>query len=322
MNSTGSLLDRNADSLPRWRRVLIISIYVVVTIVTIFGNLLVMRAFCKFTNLRTASNSILVSLSVANMFMVVVFILQITNLIFPKQPPHTLCGSASILNLTFGSIIILHLALISVERLIAVKFSLRYHTIVTNRRALFTSIVVWLWGIAVSMVFSESLKAEGLKTFTEFLRALTPCFVNHKKAPFIVQSDAVEAYLIFLVITLLVMPIAIIVISYSYILNVARKQRRQISQEEDNLQVGKLAMKREMKGARTVAIVVGLCLASFVPLLVILCLHFLTTTRVSSHHMYGAHFAASMNAWWNPLIYCWRNESFRRSFKRLLGCNP
>ena len=70
------------------------------------------------------------------------------------------------------------------------------------------------------------------------------------------------------------------------IFNVPCKQRKQISQEQDNLQV---SMKREMKAARTVAIVVGLCLASFVPLLVILCLRFVTSTIISSEHMYGAY---------------------------------
>ena len=324
MNSTNSsdrFVHRIKSDLSTGLKVVLVSIYVIQIIGTIFGNFLVMRAFCKFTNLRTASNSILVSLSAADMLMVVVFILRITNILGPKTSPHQLCGAVSMLSLTFNSIIILHLALISVERFIAVKFALRYHTIVTNRRSLIASVVVWLWAIGISMVFPESLKAYGMKTFTEFLRALTPCFERLHDKPFTLQSDSVRAYLIFLVTTLLVLPITIVVISYSYIFNVACKQRRQIK-EEDNLQVGKLAMKCELKAARTVAIVVGLCLASFVPLLVILCLRFLTSTTVKAPHMYAAYSAASMNAWWNPLIYCWRNESFRRGFKRLLRCNP
>ena len=251
--------------------------------------------------------------------MAVVFVLHIASILDKKPPPHDVCSKASMLNLAVNSIIILHLALISVERFIAVKFALRYHTIVTNRRALIASIVVWLWGIAVSLVLPESFKADG---FGELLLALTPCTDRrHIKKPYISQSESVRAYLIFLVITLFLLPIAIIVCSYSYIFNVACKQRRQISREENNLQGGQLATKHEMKGARTVAIVVGLCLASFVPLLVILCLHFLASTTVRSQHMYGAYCAASMNAWWNPLIYCWRNEDFRRSFKSLLKCN-
>ena len=296
MNTTG-IPDSFPEEPSTKMKVIIVSLYAILTIGTIFGNLLVIITFWKFSNLRKASNSILVSLSVADMLMAVVFVLHITNILGPKTSPHQLCSATSMLNLTFNSIIILHLALISVERFIAVKFSLRYQSIVTNRRALIASIAVWLWGIGVCMVFPEPLKADGFKTFTQFLMALTPCFDHFNNQPFILQSNSVKAYLIFLRMTLLVVPIAIVVISYSYMFNVACKQRKQISQEEGNLQV---SMKREMKADRTVAIVVGLCLASFVPLLVILCLRFLNPTIISSEHMYGTYFAASLNALWNP----------------------
>ena len=325
MNTTGThelVVDQVRRELSTWLKVLFVSISVIQIIGTAFGNYLVVRAFCKFTNLRTASNSILVSLSAADLSMVVVFILHITNVLGPKTAPHELCGVTSMLSLTFNSAIILHLALISVERFIAVKFALRYHTIVTNRRAVIASIVVWLWAILVAMVFSESLKAYGLKTFTEFLQALTPCFDLLRKKPFILQSESVRAYLVFLVVTLVVLPIAIIVFSHIYIFNVASKKRKQISQGGGNMPMGicTLAMKREMKAACTVAIVVGLCLGSFVPLLVVLCLRFLSPTITTPELMYGTYFVASMNDWWHPIIYCWRNESFRRSFKSLLRC--
>ena len=296
--------------------------YVALTIGTIFGNFLAMKAFSKFTNLQTASNSILVSLAAADMLMVVVFILHIANIFVPPPPPLNLCATLSTLSITINSIIILHLALISVERFVAVKFALRYHTIVTSRRALIASIVVWVWAILVSVVFPESLKAYGMKTFTEFLQSLTPCFDRLHKEPFVLQSESVRVYLIFLVTTLLVFPVMIIMVSYSYIFNVASKQRRQVSHGEDNFQPVALAIKREVKAACTVAAVVGMCLASFVPFLVIICLHFLTPATIMPHHMHGVYTAASVNACLNPLIYCWKNEDFRTGFKRLLKCNP
>lgn len=293
------------------RKAAITSLYVILIMVTVLGNLLVVRAFSKFANLRTVSNTILVSLAVADMLMVFVFILHITNIQFPRLTPrHQLCSVTSMLNLTVNAIIILHLALISVERFLAIKYALSYHTLVTHRRAIIASAVVWFWGISISMIFPESLKADGLKTFKEFLQGLTPCFVS--KEPF---------FLVFLVVALLVMPIGIIVTSYNYIFSVAWKQRIKI-QDGQNSHLHKIFRRREMKGAWTVAIVVGLCLVSFVPLLVTLCLHFLNVTTVKIHQMQGVYFAASMNAWWNPLIYCWRNEIFRRNIKRLLKCCP
>ena len=57
------------------------------------------------------------------------------------------------------SVIIRHLALISLERSIAVRFSLWYHIIVTDRRALIVSIAMWLWAATVMIVFLQVLKA-------------------------------------------------------------------------------------------------------------------------------------------------------------------
>ncbi|KAJ7337094.1 hypothetical protein OS493_009946 [Desmophyllum pertusum] len=311
----------NEEHVPTALKSIFIAIYVILIIAAIFGNSLVIRAFYKFPSLRSASNTILVSLSVADIFTTVAFVLHIANIIVRGNvhpPPRDLCFVTSTISLTFNCIIILYLALISVERFIAVKFALRYHTIVTNRRAVIASTVVWLWGIAVSLIFPEAIKADGLDTFMEFLQTLAPCS-DRRHEPFSLQSASVRGYLIFLVMSLLVVPIAIILVSYSYIFTIAYKQRRQIL-EEDNVH-RKLDMKREMKGARTVAIVVGICLVSFVPLLVVLCLRFLTSTSIGREQMYPVYLVASFNACWNPLIYCWRNENFRKSFKKLMKCN-
>ncbi|KAL9974062.1 hypothetical protein ACROYT_G011059 [Oculina patagonica] len=254
--SNDSSQSRHDHNLPTELKAILIVIYVILIIATIFGNSLVIKAFYKFPSLQTASNTILVSLSVADILMTVDFILHIANIIVGKQShPQVLCSLASTFSLAFNSIIILHLALISIERFLAVKFALRYHTIVTYRRVVISSVMVWLWGIFVAMGFPEALKTDRKRTFKEFLEALTPCFDRHHE-PFSLQSTSVRAYLVFLVISLLVVPILIISISYSYIFTVACKQRRQI-QEANNLQ-GNLVMKREMKGARTVAIVVGI----------------------------------------------------------------
>lgn len=300
---------------PTELKAIVITIHVLLIIATIFGNSLVIRAFYKFPSLRSASNVILVSLSVADILMTVSFILNLANIIVDQTPPpHLLCSFASTVSLTFNAIIILHLALLSVERFIAIKFALCYNTIVTTRRTTIASMVVWLWGIAVALIFPEALKSDSAEAFKEFLRALSPCFDRHHES-FSLQSASVRPYLVFLVVSLLVVPTVIIMTSYSYIFIIAWKQRRQIREEE-----GELAVKREMKGARTVAIVVGICLVSFIPLLSVLCLRFLTSSPITAHKIHAVYLVASLNACWNPLIYCWRNENFRNSFKRLLKC--
>ena len=286
---------------------------------TLFGNCIVIRAILKFPNLRTASNSILVSLALVDLLMVAVFILQVVESVLEKSR-RQLCIGKSILSFSLNANIILHLALISVERVIAVKFALRYHTIVTIRRALFASIGVWMLAISLTIIFPHALKADGRQTFREFLGGLTTCLFREKGKDFLQNSNSVIVYLTFLVAALLFLPMSTVVISYGYIFNVAYKQQRRV-QDVHTLQSITLTMKLEMKAARTVAIVVGLCFISFVPLLLILCLHFLSeSVKISKRQLHFAYMAASLNACWNPLIYCWRSQHFKVAFARLLKC--
>ena len=115
-----------------------ISAHAILAVAAIFGSYLVIRTFHKFENLRRASNIILVSLSVADCLLAIPFILDIMHMFLKlsssvKQSQQTLCIWSASLTFLLISVIILHLALISMERFIAVKFALRYHIIVTNR---------------------------------------------------------------------------------------------------------------------------------------------------------------------------------------------
>ena len=295
---------------------------------TIFGNTLVFRAFYKFPSLRTASNTILVSLSVADSLTVLPFVLHISfiALTFEKSRPPTsiqwLCASSAWLSLVLAFVIILHLALISVERVIAVKYPLRYHTIVTNCRVVIASITVWLWAVAAALVFPLGLRADSSGNAYEKLhKAIHPCFTDQERS--CPRYGAADSYQIFMVICLLAIPIFIILSSYGYVFVVARKHRKQI-REQHNTE-GVSPWRSELKGAYTLGIVVGVCLSSFVPLLVV------TSCRVFGWknlvHSLGSwlkfivyDLALGLNACLNPVIYAWRHEKFKSAFRQLLKC--
>ena len=301
---------------------------------TIFGNTLVFRAFYKFPSLRTASNIILLSLSVADSLTVLPFVLHISfiALTFEKSAPSTsiqwLCTSSAWLSLVLTSVIILHLALISVERVIAVKYPLRYHTIVTNCRVVIASITVWLWAVGVTVVFPQAFRADSSgNAYEKLYRKFHPCLKDQEQSrPRYGQrgpSSAADSYQIFMVISLLAIPILIILSSYGYIFVVARKHRKRIREQHDT--EGVSICRSELKGAYTLGIVVGVCLSSFVPLLV------LTSCRVfGSKHLVRSlsswlkyivyDVALGLNACLNPLIYAWRHEKFKNAFRQLLMC--
>ena len=301
---------------------------------TIFGNTLVFKAFYKFPSLRTASNIILLSLSVADSLTVLPFVFHISfiALSLQKSGPSTsiqwLCNSSAWLSLVLASVIILHLALISVERVIAVKYSLRYHTIVTYSRVLIASITVWLWAFGVTVVFPLALRADSSGDAYEKLhKAFHPCYIDgqlscHRhgqRRP----SSVRDSYQIFMVISLLAIPILIILSSYGYVFVVARKHRKQIRDQHDT--EGVSTWRSELKGAYTLGIVVGICLSSFVPLLLVTsCRVFRSRDLVRSVDSWLKFIvydmALGLNACLNPLIYAWRHEKFKNAFRQLLRC--
>ena len=317
-------------------KIISLSLKAILILPTIFGNTLVFRAFYKFPSLRTASNIILVSLSVADSLTVFPFILHISSIALElvKSSSSTsiqwLCKSSAWLSLALASVIILHLALISVERLIAVKFPLRYHNIVTFRRVVIASITVWLWAVAATLVFPQTFRADSSSrnAYETCYRAFHPCSRdqersrlrrNDQKVPF---SARKWAYQIFLVISLLAIPILIILSSYGYVFVVARKHRKQI-REQHNTQ-GVSTRRSELKGAYTLGIVMGVCLSSFVPLFVVTgcrLLRLRTVVRSLSWFKFIVYdLALGLNACLNPLIYAWRHEKFKNAFRELLRC--
>ena len=154
----------------------VIFIRVIVIVTCIGGNFLLIRAFYKFSTLRTASNLILVSLCIADCFIAMTFIFDIIHLALKKgdKIQCILCQINASLTLSITMVIVLHLALISVERVIAVKFPLRYNSILTNRRALLASVVKKMTYFS----FPRDLKARAR------LHGCRPRFMFPVEAPF------------------------------------------------------------------------------------------------------------------------------------------
>ena len=140
MNCSG----RNHTSQKKtWKFILQLNFDVIITVAALLGSYLVLRAFHKFQNLRTASNIILVSFSIADGLLALSRILDIIHLSIRYNATEVkyllrvpvLKEVSRTFTFFLVSVIILHLALMSVERFIAIKFALTYHTIVTKRRS-------------------------------------------------------------------------------------------------------------------------------------------------------------------------------------------
>ena len=327
MNCTSKRWRDNSRGLKTTKYFVLITFHVIVAVAALFGNYLMLRAFHKFQNLRTASNVILASLSIADGLLGIPSILDIIHLSLSVGAEHR-SGILRKISASFTfllmSVIILHLALISLERSIAVRFALRYHIIVTNRRALIVSIAMWLWAVVVITVFPKVLKASS-DDFEQLRQAMNPYSETRKRPPNDGPPPLIEGYLVFQMITLLVIPLFIILWSYSYILIVSNRHRKQIREQADISGLPQ-RIKHEMKGARTFAVVIAVCLLSIIPLLVVTCLRFFGKLSECGHPERRPYkfivydVATGLNAICNPLIYGWKNKEFRRAFVKVLKC--
>ena len=304
----------------------LINFHMILAALAVFGSYLVIRAFHKFLRLRTQSNRILVSLSVADGLLASSFILDAIHRSVDlnnelKQKHQVLCISSAIICFFLISVIILHLALISVERFIAVKWALRYHVIVTNHRAMIACIGMWLWGVAVVFLFPNAMTAGSSDDFDHFRQAIHPCSCSHD-GPLAHHhlAPSTKGYLVFLMISLMIIPLMIIVFSYGYTFVVSQRHRKEIRELGDI--PGMAVFKREMKGARTLAILVAVCLISIIPLLVVTCLRFSGVPPKRKNVKFIVFdVARGLNAICNPFIYGWRNKELRRAFCKLLKCS-
>ena len=245
------------DPLPKWEFILLLNVHVIITIIALLGSYFVLRAFHKFRNLRTASNNILVSLSIADGLLAIPLILDIIQLCLKYtcgNPPSFLKPVGGTVTLFLLSVIVLHLTLMSSERFIAIKFALRYQAIVTKRRARIVSIVMWLWALVVIVAVPKVLHKATGKDFREFGRVMkADCKTS--------QVFHIKWHLVFQAVSMFLVPLLIILCSYTYIFIVSYKQRQLLRKQGSDIP-GMPTVKHHMKCALTLAIVVALCLLS------------------------------------------------------------
>ncbi|XP_020662301.3 alpha-1D adrenergic receptor [Pogona vitticeps] len=307
----------------------------------IVGNILVILSVACNRHLQTVTNYFIINLAIADLLLSTTVLpfsaslevledLWIFGRIFCDiwAAVDVLCCTASIMSL----------CIISVDRYIGVKYSLKYPTIMTEKKAVVIMVAVWLSSMVISV----------------------GPLLGWKEAPpdddqhcDITQEPG---YAIFSSLFSFYLPLAVILVMYFNIYVVARrttksleagvKKERGKSMEvvlrihcrsvvEDSaasakgkghtfrssLSVRLLKFSREKKAAKTLAIVVGVFILCWLPFFFVLSFgSFFPSVKPEGMLFKIIFWLGYFNSCVNPIIYPCSSKEFKRAFIRLLKC--
>ena len=261
--------------------IITIIINIITSPLTVLLNVLVIMAVIRRPRLQSFPNILLACLAATDV---------LTGLI--SQPSFILFGTFQLLGMSKSGIFLqvslrtlslcslLHLMLITCDRLIAIKFTLRYPRLVTTRNIKVAVITVWI--VSVISGVSRPINNQSIIIISD----LSVAFISISCILFIVFS-----YLIL----------------YREILRHKMKIKfEQIPQEE----LERFA--KEHKALKTTAFVVGALLMCFLPGTFVLA--FIASGLLPSIPAFNPWFRTflMLNSFLNPLIYCWRQEEMRK----------
>ena len=179
-----------------------------------------------------------------------------------------------------------HVVLISIERLIAMKYSLRYHSIVTKFRLTVAVACSWLIGVI----------------FYLFLNLIVP----DKKLIFAHTLASLSLFVIFYC------HLSVYFVSRRHIIQIRSEQ---VSQGE------KAKLLRERKAWKTTSIIIGVLFVCYFPdILRTISVH---VVRALPWRMSAALWPSTFPFYFwtslcNPIVYCWRNKVTREALMQML----
>ena len=266
----------------------------VLPVLSIGGSSLLLIVITKYRQLRhVPSNLLLASLAVADL-LIGALVQPLHGLACVCVLMGTKCSSTSYSDvhqyvaslLTHSSC--LNIALITIDRYICIVESLRYPAIMTKARAIQTIIISW----AISVVLPVT--------------RLIPSYPS--------------ILITFSHIILISAVLSVIIFCYIKISSISRRHKRDICCQLQAVTKG--PVNQDFKSVKTVFLVVGAVILSYVPLLAVqVCLAFnVLKDQVEIIHPFAVTFCL-LNSSVNPLIIFLRSRKIRRFLNRLVKRN-
>lgn len=333
-NSFEKLLASNETLLPQQpaaamdvATAIIVTILILISILSVFGNALVLAAIYMNYNLRTVGNFLFGNLALSDFLQGAIAIpCRIAELLYADCNFRRLFCPASIaLSILFGGSSNLTILFISVERFVGVRWPFLYYSFITTK-FVFT-VITFTW-VSLAIFASLPLFAWG---------GLTNYQANLCRFPLFLTSNYITA----LYLVLYIVPMCIIVPLYTFILKASLKSIRKIHIQELSVRtpaarVNEIDVEetdataprvrrttdqaaRQRKSAKTVSLVVGLFIILIMPIVVIDIVEILGGPKVSFLVIRIAVGMAYANHFLNIFIYAGCSGEYKQAFAKILS---
>lgn len=294
---------------------------ILIMVVTFLGNFMVCLVVYLHRRLRTVTNYFIVSLAVSDLLISVLTVpfrihQTLHNGVFCLNA--ALCWTWLLTDLTCGIASICNLAAISVDRYIAIVHPFRYHSLMTTTVGWVVIGIVWIYSVAWAALSSFNWTDYGEQHVETKYRC------RKQDRIFYTVVTAMDFYV----------PLMIVLIMYGLVFRVAMNQARAVASLQPTSSRDRRGRRfsinivKEVKAAKTLAIVIGafvICWFPFFTLLLISLwkLEVLQPPRVSEQTLVALrgtfnYVLPTINSTLNPIIYALFNRDFRSAFFRLL----
>ncbi|XP_066506311.1 trace amine-associated receptor 6-like [Hoplias malabaricus] len=281
-----------------------------ISVCTVFLNLLVIISISHFKQLHTPTNLLILSLAVAD-FLVGLFVMPVNTMQLMDSCWYlgtVACYISPIISLVSMLGSLWSLILIAVDRYIAIADPLLYSTRITVRKTVLS--IIFGWSLYLCYVIMYLYFDDYFFQFHMSTHCYGECVLVVKYSWAII--DLVVSFLV---------PCCVILVLYSIIFKVARRQAKAIRTANTvatNKHGAKMLKASEIKAAKKLGTVIFVYLACWIPFY----LSSVSVDNLTSSSMVWTVFCwlIYINSSVNPLIYAIFYSWFRASAKYIVTC--
>ncbi|XP_071799937.1 adenosine receptor A2b-like [Asterias amurensis] len=273
------------------------------------GNLLVVSSVILERKLRTPTNAFIASLAVADLTvgLIVIPIDIAFALGFASNVTPIACLASSNVLTVMIMVSILHLTIIAFDRYLAITDPLTYVVRMSVFRV--ALLIALAWGTAIGI---SSMPLFGWNNLSNYNHDYCDLMFIHA-----------HSYRAFTVAVSVFVPQNLMLYFYFKMFRVAKGHMNRIAAQEQTT-ARRPTLRRDVKAAKTVAMILGFFLMAWTPASLISVLD--TFIHVDDNlqrtlliYELACFHLAFTNSMMNPIIYSFRNKDFRHAFMKLLG---